>query len=90
MDYVLRHRSGMFTEYAVIVLGRMFEIEGAVGNQELDISYTDDIKDATKFTFINDAWEVLIQVEDDQKIKFDLNEWDVIPYMEVRNDLVLG
>ena len=82
MDYVLQHKGKYFTEYAVIVFDRMFEIDGAVTNQELDISYTDSIKDATKFTFINDAWDVLVQVEDDQEFKFDLDEWNVIPYVD--------
>lgn len=82
MDYVLQHKGKYFTEYAVITFDRMFEIDGAVVNQGLGISYTDCIKDATKFTFINDAWDVLVQVEDDQEIKFDLDEWSVIPYME--------
>lgn len=82
MKYILQHNGYGSTKYALVVFDSVFEASDSVTAQLLDISYTYNIDDATKFTLINDAWDILIQIEDDQDIKFDLDDWDVVPFME--------
>ncbi|AGH31995.1 hypothetical protein VPIG_00138 [Vibrio phage PWH3a-P1] len=82
MKYILQHNGSVSTEYAVVVFDSIFEAYDSVASQSLDVSYTDNINDATKFTFIGDAWCILAQIEDDQAIKFNLDEWDVVPFIE--------
>ncbi|WNO47317.1 hypothetical protein [Vibrio phage vB_VibM_10AMN] len=82
MSYVLQHKNDLLKEYALIVFDCVYDVNGVLDEQAIDISYTDNIKYATKFSHNSDAWEVLVQVEEDQDIKFNLDDWNVVLYME--------
>lgn len=74
--YVLINRTGGVTWYGIIVLDEYltFDVEDVTIKYEL--SYTDNISDATKFTCIGAAFEMM------QEVCTSPEDWDVVPYME--------
>ena len=74
--YVLINLTGGVTWYGIIVLDEYLTFDVEDVTIKYGLSYTDDINDATKFTCIGAAFEVM------EKVCTSPEDWDVILYTE--------
>ncbi|UUW39765.1 hypothetical protein VP14_078 [Vibrio phage VPMCC14] len=63
--YILINKDSPLPEYAVIVIKHLSYKDGYFEEQEFDLSVTDDPYDATTFSFINDAFDMIEKVTED-------------------------
>lgn len=72
--YVIKNRDSVFEEYALFVADTINDNE--YDEIRWQLSHTDIISDASKFLYVNDAFNMMMDVG------LHKDDWDIVPYVE--------